>query len=153
MAVAVRVQLGAALSQQKVVVPDDAALRSLMARAARAALRHDRVHEAELSVTLLDDDEISGMNRDFLDHAGPTDVISFALYDAGEAPVGDVYIGYEQACRQAAAVRIPLSEELVRLTVHGVLHVLGHDHHPDEQRFDSSMWVAQEQIVAKVISQ
>lgn len=148
----VRVQLGAALRGRPGAVPDRAALRRLLARAARTTLRHGSVRDAEVSVTLLDDDEITRMNREFLGHDDPTDVISFALYEDGETPVGDVYVGFDQARRQAAATGIPLPEELARLTVHGVLHVLGHDHEPDERRIHSPMWAAQEEIVAKVLS-
>lgn len=149
---AVRVQLGAALGVKSARAPD-AAARRLIARAARAALRHENVQDAELSITLLDDAEITAMNRHFLSHEGVTDVISFALYDEGEDPVGDVYIGFEQAERQASAHGIDPSEELARLAVHGTLHVLGHDH-PESaaERAQSPMWQLQESILAQVMA-
>jgi probable rRNA maturation factor len=160
---AVRVQLGAALAHRTAgrttaalglqgSIPD-AAARRLMARAARAALQRADVRRAELSITLLTDPEIRDMNREFLSHEAATDVISFALYDDGEDPVGDIYIGFEQALRQAAANGIGPAEELARLAVHGTLHVLGHDH-PDatEARLRSEMWQLQESIVAQVIA-
>ena len=157
MPAAVRVQLGAALAdaaardRRQPVLPD-AAMRRTMARAARAAFRHAAIREAELSITLLDDAEIAAMNRDFLSHDGPTDVISFALYEEGEAPVGDVYIGLEQAHRQAETDGIELMEELTRLAVHGTLHVLGHDHPDGPDRMESGMWRIQESIVAQVLA-
>jgi probable rRNA maturation factor len=151
MPASVRVQLGAALSAREDDEDiDAAALRRLLARAVRAALRHESVRDAEMSVTLLDDAEIAVMNAEFLAHDGPTDVISFPLFEAEEAPVGDIYVGLQQARAHAAANHVPLEEELVRLAVHGVLHVLGHDHPDGEDRLDSEMWRVQEAIVARV---
>jgi len=151
MAAAVRVQLGAALAERAAAAPDSA-MRRLMTRAARATLRHAAARDAELSITLLDDAEIAAMNHQFLDHDGPADVISFALYDDGEDPVGDVYVGYDQAVRQAAANGVDVAEELARLAVHGTLHVLGHDHPEGPERLASAMWQLQETIVAGVLA-
>lgn len=151
MASSVRVQLGAALTERTAAAADYAG-RRLMARAARAALRREKVGTAEISITLLDDPGIAAMNREFLSHEGPTDVISFALYEQGEDPVGDIYIGLDQALRQAAANGVEPVEELARLTVHGTLHVLGH-HHPDgSERLNCAMWQIQEEIVAQVFA-
>jgi probable rRNA maturation factor len=151
MAVRVSVQLGAALAVRRGSVPDRPRVRALLGRAARAAFRHEGVASAEASVTLLDDAEIAQLNRDFLSHDGATDVISFALYEPGEDPIGDIYIGFEQARRQADADGIALDEELARLAVHGVLHVLGHDHPAGTARMRSSMWRTQETILAGVL--
>jgi probable rRNA maturation factor len=150
MPVSVQVQNGTALGARPRALTGAPALRRLMGRAARATLRHARQTDAELSVTLLGDDEIAALNAEFLAHDGPTDVISFPLYDAGERVVGDVYVGWQQAQRQAATNDVPLAEELVRLTVHGVLHVLGHDHPDGAARLRSEMWLLQETIVSEV---
>lgn len=147
----VHVQLGAALGERAPAVAD-AATRRLMARAARAALRHAGARNAELSITLLDDTEISGMNREFLAHDGPADVIAFALYDEGEDPVGDIYIGFDEALRQARVNDVAINEELARLAVHGTLHVLGHEHPEGTDRLESAMWQVQEAIVAQVLA-
>lgn len=152
MAIAVNVQLGAGLASRRGSVSDRAATRALLARAARAALAYQDIAAAELSITLLTDDEIAAMNREFLSHDDPTDVIAFALYGDGEDPVGDVYIGYEQARRQAAANAVNLAEELARLAVHGTLHVLGYDHPDGGARVRSKMWRVQEDIVAGVFA-
>jgi probable rRNA maturation factor len=118
--------------------------------AVRAALDAGQVTDAEISVTLLADDEIAELNRRYLGHEGPTDVIAFPLWDDGEPPVGDVYIGHDQALRQAASHHVPAREELARLAVHGTLHVLGHDHPDGDARLDSEMWRVQEAIVARI---
>ncbi len=124
------------------------ALHELLRRALVAAADARAIQEAELSLTLLDDVAIGQMNDRFLGHPGPTDVISFALYEAGELPVGDIYVGFQQAGRQAAENGVPLEEELARLAVHGTLHVLGEDHPQGDERLESAMWALQERIVA-----
>jgi probable rRNA maturation factor len=152
MAVAVRVQFGDALAGGEAAA-DGAAVRRRLVRAVRLTLRRQAVADAEISVTLLADTEIADLNGRFLGHEGATDVISFALYDEGEEPVGDVYVGFEEAQRQAAANGVPFDEELVRLAVHGVLHVLGFDHGDGEERLDSGMWRLQEEIVAELVKE
>lgn len=104
----------------------------------------------ELSVTLLDDDGIRALNRDYLGHDRPTDVIAFALGGA-DPLVGDVYLGVEQARRQADELGIPVEEELLRLTIHGTLHVLGHDHPEGEERDQSPMFALQERILGALL--
>jgi probable rRNA maturation factor len=151
MPASVRVQYGAAIGVRKPDYVDGPALRRLLARAARAVLRHESVDAGEVSVTLLDNAEIAEMNRSFLDHEGPTDVISFPLYEEDEDVVGDIYVGFDVARRQALASGITLEEELVRLTVHGALHIVGYDHPEGEARLDSEMWDLQEEIVARVM--
>lgn len=108
----------------------------------------------ELSVALLDDPDIRRLNHEHLGHDRVTDVIAFPLWDEGEPVVGDVYVGFEQARRQAAAEGVPLEEELVRLVVHGTLHVLGWDH-PEEAagREASPMYRLQERIVRAVVDE
>ena len=106
--------------------------------------------EAELSITLVDDEEIKRLNREYRGHDRPTDVIAFSL-GGPEQPLGDVYVGAEQARRQAEALGVPLSEELVRLAIHGTLHVLGHDHPDGDERFASPMYLLQEQLLGEVL--
>jgi probable rRNA maturation factor len=116
-------------------------------RAVEAALKHESVDDASISVTLLNDTRIRAMNRKYLEHDTVTDVISFPLYERGERPVGDVYIGYEQAERQASDADVDIPEEVSRLAIHGTLHVLGYDHPEDETRTKSEMWELQEAIL------
>ena len=124
--------------------------RDRLRQAVRAAFRSAAVREGEIALTLLADAEIAELNFEYLHHEGPTDVISFALYQPPEPVLGDVYIGVEQAAAEARRHRIPLQQELVRLAAHGVLHVLGHDHPEGEERTRSAMWRMQEEIVAQV---
>ena len=148
----VRVQLDDALAARKpVLITDVTSTRRLLQAAARAVLQREATRQAELSITLLDDAGITSLNRQYLTHDGPTDVIAFPLYEEGEMVVGDVYIGAEQAARQASTNEVSFDEELVRLTVHGVLHVLGYDHPKGADRVQSDMWRVQEEIVHTVV--
>lgn len=133
--------------------PDAVALRRLLSAAVEATLDAQATPAAEISVTLLDDEAIADLNRRYLGHEGPTDVISFPLHDAGDAPLGDIYIGREQAVRQAEHYNVAEDEELVRLAVHGTLHVLGYEHPAGEEREDSEMWQRQETIVRHVLAE
>jgi len=126
----------------------DPSLAALLERAVVAAARARDVAEAEVSLTLLADPAIADLNHRFLGHDGPTDVIAFVLYDEGETPVGDVYLGYQQALRQAGEHTVPVEQELARLAVHGTLHVLGQEHPEGDDRVDSPMWSLQERIVS-----
>jgi probable rRNA maturation factor len=125
--------------------------RALIRRAARATLAAEVVTHATIGITLLDDAAIADLNQQYLTHAGPTDVISFALHAAGEPAIGDIYIGWDQALRQAADLGEVPAVELARLVVHGTLHILGHDHPEGTERERSSMWKWQEAILQKVV--
>ena len=127
----------------------DAVEEALLEAAVRKALDADG-REAELSVTLVDDAEIKRLNREYRGRDRPTDVIAFSL-GSPEEPLGDVYVGADQARRQAEALGVALSEELVRLAIHGTLHVLGHDHPDGDDRFASPMYVLQEQLLGEVL--
>lgn len=122
-------------------------LERLVDRAARATMADRGVAEAELSVTLLDDDAMTAMNRTWRQKGAATDVLAFTLSEPGEPPLGDVYVGVQQAVRQAGELGEGPARELARLTIHGALHVLGFDH-PDQDREDSEMWAHQERILA-----
>jgi probable rRNA maturation factor len=119
--------------------------------AVRAVFEAENVGQGEMSFAFVDDREISRVNEAYLQHEGPADVISFPLHLDGDSPVGDVYIGVEQARRQAEELGIPLAEELLRLTVHGTLHVLGYDHPEGDDRFDSPMFRRQEALLRSIL--
>jgi len=127
--------------------------RALVQKAAVATLRSDKVKDAMLSITFVGRAAISRLNRRYLGHHGATDVISFGLGRVGRrgAVVGDVYICVEVARENARRQGISAGEELLRLVVHGTLHVLGHDHPGGQQRTTSRMWRKQERILARVL--
>lgn len=128
--------------------------RARVRRAADHVLRSEGVRDALLSIAFVSDRTIARLNRQHLGHRGPTDVLSFGFAPAGRgsAVVGDVYIAPGVARRQAAAHGAAIREELLRLVVHGVLHVLGHDHPEGEDRYRSAMWRRQERLVRRVLA-
>jgi probable rRNA maturation factor len=126
--------------------------RRRVAEIARAVLRAEKVRRARLSIAFVDDARIARLNRRHLGHSGPTDVISFALSDdASEGLVGDIYIAPAVARRNAMEQGIPARDELTRLVVHGVLHVVGYDHPEGAPRYESAMWARQEQLLRALV--
>jgi probable rRNA maturation factor len=123
-----------------------------LVRVAQLVLRAEKVSDAMLSITLVTNARIAAINQRHLRHRGPTDVISFGFDRQSSWPVvGDIYIAPSVARANAAHARIGVREEIVRLVVHGVLHVLGHDHPVDERRETSAMWRRQERLVARAL--
>ena len=120
--------------------------------AALAVLKAERAGAALLSITLLSSRGIAALNRRHLGHGGPTDVISFGFRDPQGAVIGDVYICPTVASENAKRFGRPVREELLRLVVHGTLHVLGYEHPEGESRTASPMWKRQERLLARVTS-
>jgi len=122
----------------------------ILGRAAKVALSSQPDSGAELSVTFVADEEIAELNNKYLQRPGPTDVLAFSL---GQDPlVGDIYISVDTARRNAMELDIPLREELLRLVVHGTLHVMGHDHPEGDARYQSAMYSLQESLVDRLLS-
>ena len=95
--------------------------------------------EAELSVVLVDDSEITALNQKYLNRAGPTNVIAFPMRegefsDLSPLLLGDVVISTETAGREALDAGLHIETRLDQLLVHGILHLLGFDHesNPDD---------------------
>lgn len=91
----------------------------------------------ELTLTFIDRDDIAELNAEHMGKAGPTDVLSFPMddepLDGVPTLLGDVVISPSVAVGQFAEHAGRLDDELALLVVHGILHVLGHDHvEPDE---------------------
>ena len=95
---------------------------------------------SELSLALIDDEQMQELNRRHRGIDRSTDVLSFSLLEGVSAAhrgrlLGDVVIGIETAARQASERHRALDDEVARLLIHGVLHLLGHDHEePAEAR-------------------
>jgi rRNA maturation RNase YbeY len=110
------------------------------------ALDHE---SSELSVVLVDDAEIAQLNLQYRDKSGATDVLSFSLVEGDHSDhrgqlLGDVVISVETAAAQARERHRGLDEEVARLLIHGVLHLLGHDHMEAEER--RRMWAEQRRL-------
>ena len=86
---------------------------------------------AELSVALVGNREIQGLNSRYRAKDEPTDVLSFTsgeILPGGALILGDVVISLEKAGKQARAARRTLEKEVETLLIHGILHLLGYDH-------------------------
>ena len=126
--------------------------KELLERAARAALTQHASRESldvDLSIVLTDDARLQEMNRNYLGIDSPTDVLSFPASETdpetGTRYLGDVLISIPRAQEQATAAGHALDSEVQLLVVHGVLHLLGHDH--AEAKEKEKMWKAQGEIL------
>ena len=95
--------------------------------------------DAELSLVIVDDDEIATLNRQYLNRQGPTNVIAFPMQEgefSGVSPglLGDVVISADTARREALMGDMPARRRFDELMVHGILHLLGYDHENDEEQ-------------------
>ncbi|MES2177781.1 MAG: rRNA maturation RNase YbeY [Gemmatimonadota bacterium] len=128
--------------------------RERVVRTAESVLRAERVRDAFLSITFVSNRRIAALNRRHLGHRGATDIISFGFAEnaPGTGVSGDIYIAPAVARANALAHGVGIREELLRLVVHGVLHVLGHDHPVDAGRYASPMWRRQEQLLRRELA-
>jgi probable rRNA maturation factor len=130
--------------------------------AARATCQRLGIARAELSVAVTDDQEVQRLNLLFRGVDAPTDVLSFPAGAGDEMfqgasdelrmllaeQLGDVIIAFPYAAHQAQHFGNPVADELLLLTVHGVLHLLGHDHGSAEE--EQQMWALQEEILSEM---
>ncbi|WP_299445794.1 rRNA maturation RNase YbeY [uncultured Phascolarctobacterium sp.] len=124
-----------------------AVLERLEAGLVAVARLHNLEEDAEVDVTIVDDEEIHTLNRDYRGMDKPTDVLSFALdedVEESEEPeliggpeehlYGDIIISAETALRQAEEYGHSLEREMTYLAVHGMFHLLGYDHMTEEDK-------------------
>ena len=119
--------------------------------AARASLQAGGAPlSADLTIVLADNPQLHQLNLQFLGIDAPTDVLSFPAGevdpDTDRPYLGDVIISVERA--QAQTLDHPLEDELRLLVVHGVLHLLGHDH--AEQAEKEAMWRIQREVLRQL---
>ena len=111
-------------SPQEVVPIDRATMREVV----RAVLEGEGRAEAEISLAFVDNPTIHRLNRRFLDHDEPTDVLSFPLGEPGARKLaGELVVGAEVAAAQAAARGHDAQHELALYVIHGLLHLCGYD--------------------------
>jgi len=113
-------------------------------------LRAESIEEGEFSFTLLGDRDMTDLNRSYLRCEGPTDVIAFSL-GGDEGLLGDVYLGRERVRIQAEEHGVSAEEELLRLAIHGTLHLVGWDHPEGPERTESPMFQRQEELLAGLL--
>lgn len=132
-------------------IEEDEGVRSAVELAANAALKHENAESRFLSVVLTTDENIHGYNREYRSVDRPTDVLSFPADEGDDllAPpdgfLGDIMISIPRAREQAKALGHSTEREILFLTVHGVLHLLGYDHmRPEDEQI---MFPVQRSIV------
>ena len=131
----------------------DPRLEAILAQAAKSALEQQQAEpSSEMSILLGDDNLLSQLNQQHLGEEHPSDVLSFPGNEinpeTGKPYLGDIAISLPRAKAQAKAAGQELDAELQLLVVHGVLHLLGHDHADQEER--TRMWAAQNEILASL---
>ncbi|MEA5091761.1 Endoribonuclease YbeY [bioreactor metagenome] len=130
-------------NQEKIEIPME--LEELLTKAMNIVARNSKLSEnTEVDITIVTDEEIHVLNRDYRGVDRPTDVLSFALDEGEEEPeilgseaehlLGDVIISAERAAAQAEEFGHGLKREIVYLAVHGLLHLLGYDHMVEEDK-------------------
>jgi probable rRNA maturation factor len=126
---------------------------ALITGAVLSALQHQKESlEVNLSVVLTDSRRLRKFNRDYLGIDAPTDVLSFPASESdpetGARYIGDILISVPYAANSAREAGHPLEAELQLLVVHGVLHLLGHDHARPREK--ARMWKAQREILTQL---
>jgi len=121
----------------------------MLEHAALAVLDLSGVPAGDVTIVFVDDVRIQDLNRDFLGHDAPTDVLSFPADESdpetGRRYLGDVVISFARAVEQAGERGHTVEAEMQLLVVHGVLHLLGHDHAETGER--ERMWAAQAEVL------
>ncbi|MCY9063107.1 rRNA maturation RNase YbeY [Bacillus inaquosorum] len=121
-----------------------------------AAEREGVQNQAEVSVTIVTNEDIQQINKDYRGKDAPTDVISFALEEEGEGEVeivgaemppvlGDIIISADRTREQAEEYNHSFKRELGFLAVHGFLHLLGYDHMTKEE--EEEMFTKQKDLL------
>ncbi|CAL1522924.1 Endoribonuclease YbeY [Bacillus subtilis] len=121
-----------------------------------AAEREGVQDQAEVSVTIVSNDDIHQINKEYRGKDAPTDVISFALEEEGEGEIeivgadmppvlGDIIISADRTREQAEEYNHSFKRELGFLAVHGFLHLLGYDHMTKEE--EEEMFTKQKELL------
>lgn len=98
-------------------------------RAVRGVLTETGIRHGEISIAIVDDERMHALNRQYLQHDYPTDVLSFVL-DRDEAVgslEGEIIVSADYAAREAARYGWRADDELLLYVIHGCLHLTGHD--------------------------
>ncbi len=111
--------------------------RKVLEQTAQAILSDLDYPDHELSLLIVDDCQIEIINVEYLQHEGPTNVISFAMQEGEFSQVspyllGDVVISADTAEKEAALAGISFRQRLIELLIHGILHLVGFDHEHDK---------------------
>ncbi len=148
-------------AQQEVEI--DNSINELIKKCAEAVLRYEECDfDAEVSVTIVDEEEIKNLNREYRDKDSVTDVLSFPMlefedemifdeydFDGENVILGDIVLCAKRAEQQAEEFGHSVEREFAFLTVHSMLHLLGYDHEHSED-MEQEMFKRQKEILDKM---
>ena len=133
--------------------------KMVLRRAVSATLAHEKFpYDAEVSITLCDNQYIKKLNKAYRSKDSATDVLSFPMYDNGKfdmsecisgAMLGDIVISLERAAEQAKELGHGFLREVAFLAIHSTLHLLGYDHERSAED-EEAQCAAQREIIAEV---
>jgi probable rRNA maturation factor len=120
--------------QKKLTINTNRLRRSL-----KRLLKELNIEDHEVSVLIVDDEQITKINRDYLDRDRSTNVISFAMTEGFSGNIhpemlGDIILSAETALRDATNSGLPFNDEMEFLLIHGLLHLLGYNHENTTQK-------------------
>ncbi|MBN2568268.1 MAG: rRNA maturation RNase YbeY [Deltaproteobacteria bacterium] len=120
-------------NQQKKIKIDVQKIRKYLSR----ILEKINCKDKELSLLFVNDEEITEMNRQYLNRDYPTNVIAFPMMegefgDINPHVLGDIVVSVDTALRDAQSEGFDFDDEVAYLLIHGVLHLIGFDHERSE---------------------
>lgn len=101
-----------------------------------------------LNIIFVNDTYIRALNKNYRDKDKPTDVLSFTYSDESSDLIGEIYISIETATRQSIDHKHSLHDELIKLIIHGILHVHGYDHEEDEEY--KEMYAIEKEVLGEI---
>ncbi len=119
--------------------------RDIILKAGETALSFMGIEEKSFSVLLTDNEKMRELNRKFRNVDYSTDVIAFPYGEKRSSYLGDIAISLTKAKEQAKTYKEEFEDELARLVVHGVLHLLGENNNTSKSK--KGMWDKQEKIL------
>ncbi len=119
--------------------------RNIIRKAGETALSFMRIKGKSFSILLTDNEKIRELNKKFRNVDYPTDVIAFPYGEKSSSYLGDIVISFPKAKEQAKIYKEKFEDELARLVIHGVLHLLGETDTTSKSK--NRMWEKQEKIL------
>ncbi|KXG75877.1 rRNA maturation RNase YbeY [Thermotalea metallivorans] len=126
------------IDNRQEIIPWDKKMETLIAQAVEMCLEKEGItKDVEISISLVDNQEIRDLNREYRNIDKPTDVLSFPQYDTLKnlkppLCLGDIVISLEKALEQSKDYGHSLEREIAFLTVHSMFHLIGYDHDTEE---------------------
>ncbi len=127
-------------------IPEDFQLTKKEIETVIAILRKEfNFRVKALEINFIKRAELRNINISFLNHHYDTDIITFDYRDGGKMVDGEILISIDDAHENAKKFSVPVKNELVRLIIHGILHLMGYDDQTDSKR--KTMFVKQEKLL------